>query len=99
MNDVKVFAKMIALVLATGAIAACGPQSPEDVRATTIAKCERQFGRMAPDPSGATALCTCMSDRLAEEGLEVSDMLGGGREKVEGIVRSCASQAGIQTAM
>jgi hypothetical protein len=76
-------------------IAACGPQTPEDARAGAIAKCERQFGRVAADPAKGTALCTCLTDKLAEEGLEITDMLGGERGKVEEIGRSCAKSAGV----
>ena len=84
-----------ALLALTATLAACGPQSPEEVRAASIAKCERQFGRMSPDPSKGNALCSCMTDRLAEQGLEVTDMLGAGRAQVESITRTCAAQAGI----
>jgi hypothetical protein len=76
-------------------LAACGPQSPEAVRAASLAKCERQFGRMAPDPAKGAALCGCLVDRLAGEGLEITDMLGGDRGKVEGIMRQCAGSAGV----
>lgn len=78
-----------------GLVTACGPTSPEEVRAAAIAKCERQFGRMAPDPSRGNALCTCMTDKLAEKGLEITDMLGGDRGAVEEITRSCAASAGV----
>ena len=85
-----------ALVLGSLAtLSACGPQSPEEVRAASVAKCERQFGRMAPDPSKGNALCTCMTDKLAEEGLEITDTLGGDRSKVEEITRSCGRKAGV----
>lgn len=76
-------------------LAGCGPQSPEDVRAAAVAKCERQFGRVASDPSKGTALCTCLTDKLAENGLEITDMLGGDRAKVEELGRSCARSAGV----
>ncbi len=76
-------------------LAACGPQSAQEQRALAVAKCERQFGRLSSDSSKATALCSCMTDRLAQEGLEITDMLGGDRAKVEGITRSCAASAGI----
>jgi hypothetical protein len=89
------FASISALFALTTLLAACGPQSPEEVRAASIAKCERQFGRMAPDPSKGNALCSCMTDRLAEQGLEITDMLGAGREQVESITRNCAARAGI----
>ena len=84
---------VLAGVLAT--LSACGPQTPEEVRGASIAKCERQFGRLSPDPAKGNALCSCMTDRLADAGLEVTDMLGGNRAKVEQITRSCASKAGI----
>lgn len=83
---------MLGAVLALGG---CGPQTPEEVRAATIDKCERQFGQMAPDPSAGTQLCTCLVDRLAAEGLEITDMMGGDRSQVEGIARSCAGAAGV----
>lgn len=86
-------------ILATAALgallASCGPSSPEEIRDAAIAKCERQFGRMAPDPSKGNALCTCMTDKLAEKGLEITDMLGEGRAAVEEVTRSCARQAGV----
>jgi hypothetical protein len=73
----------------------CGPQTPEAARAAAIDKCERKFGKVAPDPTKGTALCTCLTDKLAAEGLEITDMLGGDREKVEGLMRSCATSAGV----
>ncbi|KEO87779.1 hypothetical protein EH31_06380 [Erythrobacter longus] len=79
----------------TCTLAACGPQSPEEVRLAGIAKCERQFGQMAPNPSQGNALCTCLVDSLAEQGLEITDMLGPNRAQVEGTTRSCAARAGI----
>ena len=78
------------------ALSGCGPSSPEEVRAASIAKCERQFGRMAPDPSKGNALCTCLTDGLIEKGLEITDMFGENRSTVEGTLRSCASRVGIQ---
>ena len=87
------------LVGASGALlASCGPQTPEDARAAAIAKCEMRFARMASDAEQGTALCTCMTDRLAEKGLEVTDMLGEGRAAVEEVARSCAAQAGVPLA-
>lgn len=83
------------MVAALAMLGACGPQSPEDIRAASVAKCERQFGRMAPDPSKGAALCTCLIDRLADAGLEMTDMLGADRSKVEGIARSCGASAGV----
>jgi hypothetical protein len=77
-------------------LAACGSQTPEDARAGAIAKCERQFGRVAPDPAKGTALCTCLTDKLAEEGLAITDMLGGERDRVEGVMRTCAASAGVR---
>ena len=84
-----------ALLALTVALGSCGPQTPEEVREASIAKCERQFGRLSPDPAKGNALCSCMTDRLAEQGLEVTDMLGAGRAQVESITRGCAAQAGI----
>jgi hypothetical protein len=89
-------------VMAIGVMAAamaglvgCGPTTPEDVRAATIAKCERQFGKMAPDPAKGNALCSCMADEMVAEGVEITDMLGSGRDAVERIVRACAGRAGV----
>ncbi|MDP5102614.1 MAG: hypothetical protein NWP98_01665 [Erythrobacter sp.] len=84
-----------AILIAAPLLGACGPQSPEAARAAEIAKCEIRFERVAPDPSKATAWCTCLTDRLAEEGLELTDMLGDERAKVEAITRSCARRAGV----
>ncbi|WP_379549867.1 hypothetical protein [Qipengyuania sp. DGS5-3] len=86
----------VATLGAALSLSACGPQTPEDIRTSSIEKCERQFGRMAPDPSKGNALCTCMVDDLAEAGLEITDMIGEGRAKVEQVTRSCASKAGFQ---
>lgn len=83
-------APLLALMLA-----ACGPQSPEDIRAASVAKCERQVGKMAPDPAKGAALCGCMVDRLAADGLEITDMLGSDRAQVEAITRSCARSVGV----
>lgn len=83
-------APLLALMLA-----ACGPQSPEDIRAASVAKCERQVGKMAPDPAKGAALCGCMVDRLAADGLEIADMLGSDRAQVEAITRSCARSVGV----
>lgn len=81
--------------LASLVLVSCGPQTPEEVRAAATAKCERQFGKMAPDPEKGEAFCGCLVDRLAENGLEVTDMLGGDREKVMETTRSCAQTHGI----
>lgn len=88
---------MIATASATGALllSACGEAMPGDARAASIQRCERQFGQMAPDPSQGNALCTCMVDDLAAEGLEVTDMLGGDGSRVEEITRNCASEVGV----
>lgn len=86
---------MIGAALSPIALAGCGPQTPEDARALSINRCERQFGRMAPDASQGNALCTCMVDELAEEGLEVTDALGGNRARVEQITRTCAQRVGV----
>ena len=86
---------VIAGAVLASALSACGPQSPEEERAASVAKCERQFGRMAPDPSKGNVLCTCMIDRLAEEGMEITDVFGGDRAKVEDITRRCAVKAGV----
>lgn len=84
------------LISATSiALAGCGPQTPEQQQARSIERCERQFGRMAPDPSKGEALCTCMVTELAEAGLEVTDALGGNRTRVEEITRSCAQRVGV----
>ncbi len=76
-------------------LAGCGPRSAEEQRAHAVAKCERQFGRLSSDSSKGEALCSCMTDRLAQEGLEITGMLGSDRVRVEGIARSCAASAGI----
>ena len=88
---------IVAVMLGAGAmaLAGCGPQSPEEARADTIAQCEMQFGRIAPDAAQGTQLCTCLADKLAAEGLAITDMLGGDRSKIEGMARSCASEAGV----
>ncbi len=86
---------IIAIPFSAVIIAGCGPQSAEDARAHAVDKCERQFGRLSPDASKGEALCSCMTDRLAAEGLEITDMLGGDRAKVEAIGKSCAKEAGI----
>lgn len=91
--------KHAALALAVlGTVSACGPQTPEEARAASVAKCERQFGRMAPDAEKGAALCGCMVDRLADEGLEITDALGGQRDRIIGITKSCARANGISTA-
>lgn len=73
----------------------CGPTSPEAARNADIAKCERQFGRLASDAAQGEALCTCLIDRLAQEGLEITDAFGSNRARVEAATRTCAARAGI----
>lgn len=90
------WAALRAAPLLAALLAGCGQPSPEDVRAASLARCERQFGKVAPDPAKGAALCGCLVDRLAEEGLDITDMLGGDRGTVEGIGRSCASRAGVK---
>lgn len=94
-NRIITKTRLAMMGLAAMGLTACGPQSPEDVRAAAIAKCERQFGRMAPDPAKGNALCSCMADDMAAEGVEITDMLGEGRQAVERIVRNCASRVGV----
>ena len=89
----------VAAALLPLTLAGCGPQTPEDARAFSISKCEKRFGRMAPDPTQGNALCTCMVDRLAEQGLEVTDVLGPDGERVQEITRSCGRQVGISLPM
>ena len=88
-------AARICAALGAVLLAGCGQATPEEARAGSVAKCERQFGRLAPDPTKGAALCNCLVDKLAEKGLEITDMLGSERAKVEGITRSCAQSAGI----
>ncbi|MEO9462716.1 MAG: hypothetical protein ABJ242_08275 [Marinomonas sp.] len=86
---------VLTLALPALALTGCGPQTPEDIRAASIAKCERQFGQMAPDPEKGAAFCGCLTDKLADQGLEITDMLGSGREKVMSAARSCGAANGI----
>ncbi len=79
-------------------LAACAPQTAEDARQASAARCERQFGRMAPDPAQGLALCECIVGRLEDRGLEMSDALGSAREEIVGITRSCAAENGIPVA-
>ncbi|MEL7454452.1 MAG: hypothetical protein AAGJ50_13880 [Pseudomonadota bacterium] len=76
-------------------LAACGLPSAEDAREASIAKCDRQFGRMAPDAAKGAAFCGCLVDKLSEEGLEITDMMGGERERVMQTTRSCAQAHGV----
>lgn len=87
--------RFLAAAVLGALVAACGPQTPEEVRAAAIAKCERQFGRMAPDPSKGEALCSCFVDDMAAEGREITDVFGEGREALDRIMRKCAGQAGV----
>lgn len=89
------YALVVCTAAFSGLLASCGPATPEEARAANIAKCERQFGRMASDEAQGQSLCTCITDRLAEQGLEITDMLGSNRSKVEATTRSCAAQSGI----
>ena len=86
---------ILSSIALSSVLVACGPATPEDERAASIAKCDRQFGRMAPDPSKGTALCSCLVDNLAEQGLEITDVFGSDRAKIESATRSCAAQVGI----
>lgn len=86
----------VAAALALGALlAGCGQASPEDARAALTGKCERQFARLAPDPAKGAELCTCLTDKLAEDGLAITDMMGGDGAKVQAVARSCAGRVGI----
>ncbi|WP_114520235.1 hypothetical protein [Altererythrobacter sp. ZODW24] len=87
-------APLLAPLLALG-LAGCGPATPEEAKAATVAKCERQFGRMAPSPDKGNALCTCMVNELEKSGLEVTDVFGADKEKVMKVTRSCAQVNGI----
>jgi hypothetical protein len=95
MRGVQAGATWGAALMAAALLAGCGPQSSEDIRAAAIAKCEIRFARAMSDPVKGTAFCTCTTDKLAESGLELTDMLGAERAKVEGIMRSCGNSAGI----
>lgn len=64
-------------------------------RGRMIAKCVDKFGRAAPDPSKGEALCSCMVDRLSDEGLEVTDVFGADRNRVMEITRLCGAAVGI----
>jgi hypothetical protein len=50
---------------------------------------------MAPDAGKGMELCTCLTDRLAAQGLVITDMLGDQRAKVESVANSCASSVGV----
>ncbi len=76
-------------------LASCGPGTPEEARAAKIAKCERQFGRMAPSPEKGNALCTCMVNELEKQDLEVTDVFGADKDKVMKVTRSCGQVNGI----
>lgn len=76
----------------------CGSLGPGGEREASMARCERQFGQMAPDPDKGEAFCGCLIDRLAEQGLEITDMLGDDAETVMQTTRSCASAHGVPIA-
>jgi PBP1b-binding outer membrane lipoprotein LpoB len=59
----------------------------------SLARCERTFARMAPDPSAGQALCGCIVDGLEAEGLSIIDTMGSDRGKQ--IASQCAAENGI----
>ncbi len=90
----------LALLAAAGALlAGCGEALPEDAQAASVQRCEQQFGRMAGDDTAkGAALCACMVERLAQEGMEITNAMGTGKEQVMAITRSCAREHGIDVA-
>ncbi len=90
-----VFAAPLLAPMLALSLAGCGPGTPEEAKAAQVAKCERQFGRMAPSPDQGNALCTCMVNELEKSGLEITDVLGADKEKVMQVTRSCAQVNGI----
>ncbi len=84
-----------AAAVALASLSACG-MVPGDEQARSQARCERTFARMAPDPSQGQALCSCMTERLADEGMTIIDTMGSGSGKGQEIVRQCASENGVQ---
>lgn len=90
----------LAVLAAAGALlAGCGEALPEDAQAVSVQRCERQFGRMAGgDAAKGAALCGCMVDRLAQEGMEITDAMGAGKQQVMAVTRSCARENGIDVA-
>lgn len=72
-------------------LAGCGAGgSPKE---QSLARCERTFARMAPDPSAGKALCGCIVDGLEAEGLSIIDTMGNDRGKQ--IASQCAAQNGV----
>lgn len=93
MNGRVLAAGLLVLAAASGG---CSGGEPVDMRTAAIAKCERKFGQFSGNEATGKALCTCMTDRLAEQGLEITDMLAGDSGKVEDIAKSCAASAGMK---
>ncbi len=87
--------KITALTIAA-LLVSCGPNAPADKRSLEIDACERRLGRMLPDTAKGAALCSCLVDGLAREGLEFTDILSPHRERVEAISQSCARQVGVE---
>lgn len=87
----KPVAAIAALIPATLLLTGCGAGGSPKER--TLARCERSFARMAPDPAAGQALCSCLVDRLEAEGISILETMGDGRGTE--IARECAAQVGV----
>jgi hypothetical protein len=72
-------------------VGGCGAAG--SAREQSLARCERSFARMAPDPAAGKALCSCIVDGLEAEGLSIIETMGNDRGKE--IASQCAAQAGV----
>jgi len=81
---------LLAAVLFLGACSQGGSD-----RDRAIARCERTAARASASGVTVTTMCTCFVDRLAAEGMSITDTIGSGRARGQEIMRSCAAAAGV----
>ncbi len=92
MKDLSILKATTLSIILFAPLAACGMG---DDRSRSIARCERQMQNLAPDTAAANAMCTCIVDSLAAEGMTIIDTLGDSSGRGEAITRQCAIENGV----
>jgi hypothetical protein len=86
---------MMAVPMLAAMPAGCGePPSAEEVNASTIANCERQWSRMGGPAGKGADMCRCIVNEAANRGLEMTDIFSGSEAELKDIAKSCAAAYG-----
>ncbi len=75
----------------------CGePPNADDVKASTIANCERQWSRMGGPAGKGVDMCRCIVNEAENRGLAMTDIFTGSEAELKEVAKSCALANGVQ---